>query len=276
MVVYKIDGIGNDFCLISFLHNKDDFKEFEPKLANPDYIKNLCLSTFDQPVDGLVILLPPDSTTSSALDFQWKFFNSDASTAEMCGNAARAVSWWYYQNEQKKLQINFLAHDLKIQAQIFAPEDVEVSLVKVKTLGPTSTGHFLYDSGVPHLIYLMQQPQFFTPGQIDYKAGTQWADKAKSLRFPKELNAAGSNVTLVWKKSDQHIAAISFERGVENWTMACGTGAMAAATYAEQHLGMEFPITVTMPGGDLRIRTSETSSYLRGPAKILEKKPIQL
>lgn len=274
MEVFEIDGAKNTFALLSFKTEKELFEENKALILSEKFIQNLSASAFGHPVDGVILLLP----AKESYDFIWKFFNSDGSPAEMCGNAARAVSWWFYNHIESKPQIAFLASEIPIKAHVLSAEQVSVSLRRVESLGKTSTGHYLYNSGVPHLVvFIPDNPEIYSEGEIHFEDSQSWRDLAKNLRFPKEWNEKGANVTLVWPTpSVQKVGAVTFERGVENWTMACGTGAMAAAYYAHEQMGFAFPIEVRMPGGILNVNDMTESTILSGPARIIQKKQIDL
>lgn len=278
MEVFKIEGAQNTFVLVSLLQDPEFYQKHLQELTSKIFIKNLCHEALDSPVDGYILLPPSSPQTNPGYDFVWKFYNSDGSSAEMCGNAARAVSWWYHENVQAKKDIKFLARKIPVQAEVMTSERVEVGLKKVESLGKTQTGHYLYNSGVPHVVvFIPDDPEIFVPGQIDFEGSKSWQDLAKALRFPAELDQAGANVTLIWPSPEiQKVYAVTYERGVENWTMACGTGAMAAAYYAQELMGFAFPIEVNMPGGALIIAEQEDKTLLRGPAKVVQKKDVDL
>lgn len=278
MEIYEIDGAKNTFALLSFKTEKQLFDQHREVILSPSFIQNLCAHALGHQVDGAIILPPDELGQDKAYDFVWRFFNSDGSPAEMCGNAARAISWWFYQNIEPKNQISFLASEIPIEACVLGTEHVRVRLRKVKSLGKALTGHYLYDSGVPHLVvFIPDNPEIYSEGEIHYEDSQSWMDLARKLRFPQELNDKGANVTLVWPTPEvQKVGAVTFERGVESWTMACGTGAMAAAYYAHELMGFAFPIEVRMPGGVLYVEDEAESTVLSGPARILQKKNIDL
>lgn len=279
MDIFEIDGAGNNFALLSFLHEESFYKEHYKSLTSDKFIKNICDSALGHPVDGLILIPPIGSAADQKqYDFSWEFFNSDGSQAEMCGNAARAICWWFYENENKKSEISFLASKISVKALIHGLHSVEVTMRKVKTIGKAATGHYLYDSGVPHVVvFIPDDPEVYSDGEIHFEESKSWQDLARKLRYPVELDSKGANVTLVWPSPHvQKVSAITFERGVENWTMACGTGAMAAAYYANQLMGFDFPIEVRMPGGLLQICETPEGTSLKGPAKVLQKIDLNL
>lgn len=297
MKVYRIEGAKNSFALVSFLDantNEDPSGSlvqitnessaiealYKDKTRLSSKAKDLC-KIFKTPVDGCIYIFPHQE-----LDFAWEFFNSDGSDALMCGNAARAVSLWFNQFCKPKLALEFFTPAQHVVAQILtssmnsdtkdgkpiAEGQICVTLNKTKLVAKEGD-HVIYDSGVPHLCVYLNSTD---ANQKTFKqVGEKYFDTAKSLRYPKSLNSKGSNVTYIWADSEDamnrsQIKAMSFERGVEDWTEACGTGAMAAAYYASDVLNMSFPINVQMPGGVLEINESEGKTLLTGPAVVLE------
>ena len=124
-----------------------------------------------------------------------------------------------------------------------------------------STLGFFCNTGVPHLVVPLQN---FS----DYK---DHFERAKTLRFHEEFQPQGTNVTYIEKESATRMRAVSYERGVENFTQACGTGAMAAAFYNLKMHG-ENETNVEMPGGTLIMNLQDLQKpRMTGPAIILGK-----
>ncbi len=274
MKTYLIDGAKNTFALVSFLNGKVDGYKALNKNELASMAHKICIHP-DVEVDGCVFVFP-----NQEMDFSWEFFNSDGSEASMCGNAARAVSYWYYSEVKNKKHVNFKTPTQNLSAEILESDDelkigaVKVWLKSAKFIAEDH-GYKIYDSGVPHLCVYLDNPDI-NDESFDFVRST-FKTEAKSLRFPKVLDEKGSNVTYFWKsrrKSPRHngheLCAVSFERGVEDWTEACGTGAIAAAYYANDNLGVKFPIYVQMPGGVLTIDESESRTSLSGPAQIFK------
>ncbi len=280
MKIHLIDGAQNTFALVSYLGDSN-YVELEILYKNKIQLSKIAKIICKHPsikVDGCVFVFPQKD-----LDFAWEFFNSDGSDALMCGNAARAVAFWYSQFVNNKKLINYYTPSQNVKAEILSSlgsiqsntKDVfyPVSGAVKVWLKPTKfiaedEGHRIYNSGVPHLCVHVKNVDLKDTSFQSVK--DKYFDKARSLRFPKALDSKGSNVTYVWQDPDDllKIKAISFERGVENWTQACGTGAMAAAYFANDYLDMKFPINVQMPGGVLEINEFEGQTSLSGPAQI--------
>lgn len=213
---------------------------------------HLCKSFFGFHTDGLLFLRP-----EKGFDFAWDFYNSDGSHAEMCGNAARCATLFFHEKVKAQKEHQFLTGAGKITGQVLGPEQVKVEMTKIsetKQMSVLGKSGFYVNTGVPHFI-LAQAPD---------------ADLAKRLRKVGDFGPAGANITFVENISEQSLSAVTFERGVENYTQACGTGAVAAAMYLQSLNGQKPLVSVTMPGGTLEIENAETGRqpYLIGPAKI--------
>ncbi len=285
MTVFKIEGAKNSFALASLL-DLDSTKNSNLKNMNKNDLAQCAIKICQHSelnVDGCVFILP-----SKKLDFAWEFFNSDGSEALMCGNAARAVSLWFNTFINAKKTISFFTPAQNVRAEIIdstvmdkntdldilATGRVKVWLKKVKFV-VNEMDFKIFDSGVPHLCVFLNVQEHKDRDFVEL--GVQFFEIAKSLRFPKSLDAKGTNVTYIWLDSSSTqkkplVRAMSFERGIENWTEACGTGAMAAAYCVKEELNYQFPINVQMPGGLLEIGESnleaEVTTTLLGPALI--------
>lgn len=289
MRVYKIEGAKNSFALVSFLNELvvPDSQTEKGREVLSSLAAQIC-SDERILMDGCVFVFP-----SEDLDFSWEFFNSDGSEALMCGNAARAVSMWYHAYVKPKKEIAYKTPAQIVNAQIIShgiwtntkdgkSEELAEAQVRVWLKGAKfvaeDNGYQIYDSGVPHLCVFLNTESDWS---LDFKkVGSLYFEKAKSLRYPKALDKKGSNVTYVWgvdpkisdsdSKKFQNIKAMSFERGVEGWTEACGTGAIAAAYFIKDTFKQDLPIHVQMPGGVLEINELDGKTSLTGPAKVLE------
>tara|TARA_B110001454_G_scaffold219198_1_gene251484 strand:- start:55232 stop:56068 length:837 start_codon:yes stop_codon:yes gene_type:complete len=206
-------------------------------------------------------------------EFKWHFFNSDGSSAEMCGNAARCahkfIQLKYGNLESVSIQTlsgkitstfkNNLFHvqmttpnrtsELKMDVSFFESEVDFTAFKKV-----ASADVYFADTGVPHLVIPVSQ------WDEALKLKATWLFLRKHKHFEK-----GTNVTLVQNQNDGSTKAISFERGVDDFTQACGTGATAAALYVK-HKENKKLVTIAMPGGQLRVDLNQDSPVLIGEA----------
>ncbi|MCX7674502.1 MAG: diaminopimelate epimerase [Bdellovibrionaceae bacterium] len=215
--------------------------------------QRLCQSWVGFRTDGVVFLRPLRQG-----EWEWDFRNADGSIAEMCGNAARVVAAHLGVGGRLKTLAGWVD---------FSPikdDEYEVNwLLDSKRTGSHQwdevfdfQGHpvpyDLVQSGVPHAVVEMDP----------------WPELARELR-QKVGGARGCNVTFVEMNHPGELQAVSFERGVEDFTLSCGTGAVAAALWArELHPDLQ-NFEVSMPGGGFKIRfTAEREGqrvYLRAP-----------
>lgn len=249
----KYSGAGNTFLISKALGDKHlgmDKKQ----------IADLCMSATKEPTDGLIYLhqMGPQS-------YKWDFYNQDGSSAEMCGNAARCVGAFLW-NEEKVERLNLQTIAGNIEVQKIAEEFVvkmpiirsAVMPVKLKIDEQEIWGRYI-DSGVPHFVWEVDVTKEFA----EFKA------KAQTIRSHNFFRPRGTNVTLV-KPQGNVVSAVTFERGVEDFTQACGTGAVAAARVLAKSKEDQF--TIKMPGGDLRVSFDGdiNQPLLQGPALFVE------
>ncbi len=242
----KMSGCGNDFVIIDhrkkFLHGKN-----LSTLA-----KEVCHRKKGVGADGLILI--EDSEKSA---FRWQFFNADGSVPHMCGNGARCAALYASEKNFAFGQFMFETAIGPIQAsvngdqvkvQMFRPTDLKLDF-KIKVRERNVVVSFV-NSGVPHVV-------------ID---GQALKGHASLIRYHKKFKE-GANVNFVTKVDKHHLKVVTFERGVEDFTLACGTGAIASAlVYAEKKM-VENPVSVHMPGGTLTVHFTENYEevFLEGP-----------
>ena len=315
-----IEGAQNSFVVVSFLESYRSLQGVE-RLIEDSSLRSQCVTKlcYKTQVDGCIFVYP-----SKKNHFKWEFFNSDGSLALMCGNAARAICWWYFKRVKAVSPVYFEVNHLvcqekdlrgfqsknksrsknKSKSRSSKSEDLEKdpvhnqgvesqtqviqgeiikkdrpngnqSYVKV-VLGSvhrlaTQSEDIIYDSGVPHNC-CYQEDWNFSPQEAwtQLTQGDCKVEGIKTLRFPSDLDSQGANVTYLWapKLEGSLVSAITFERGVEDWTLACGTGAMAAARFAQDYWDFKSPVNVVMPGGELSVNLEEDRTLLSGPVSI--------
>ena len=222
MQVTKYNASGNDFIIYH-----------DSKITDrSELAKMLCHRQKGVGADGLVVLLP-----HNAYDFVWDFYNSDGSYASMCGNATRAVAHYAI---QKGISLDnkaeFLTGAGVIRAEIngtYVVSDMTEPTILDRDIQEDGENWWLIDSGVPHLVAIRESIDEF-----DLK-------KAKKLRDKYDANV---NICRV---SDEGMWVRTFERGVEDETLACGTGNMACYIRAlELGLVTKEPTKVIAKSGD--------------------------
>ncbi|MBE0491513.1 MAG: diaminopimelate epimerase [Sulfurospirillum sp.] len=207
MQVVKYNASGNDFVIFHTFIKKD-----YSKLA-----QKLCHRQEGIGADGLIVLLP-----NATVDFEWLFYNSDGSVALMCGNGSRACAHYAYTQGLAPASMSFLTGAGKITSLVQG--DVVASQLTppkelAKSFSQEGREWYFYDTGVPHLVTLVDDLSAF--------------DKTLAAKMRYAHNA---NVNFVFfDKKCLHVR--TYERGVEDETGACGTG-MAASFYALYLLGL--------------------------------------
>ncbi len=213
-----------------------------------------------------MVFLEPDNE----FDFVWDFYNSDGGTAEMCGNAARAVSL-YFQQTYSKSSISFRSIVGPVHSNVESPDKITVQLPKVLevALGQISTSGLSYNfvrAGVPHAVVQIESDSAIS--LLREADRMRLRGKVVELKQEKAFLADGVNVTFFQDTNLGQIESVTFERGVENFTYACGTGAIAAAYVLTQGTA-EKPTTVQVPGGTLQVHWQGGHPFLTGPAKVV-------
>lgn len=260
----KVSATGNDFILVDLLSSdlKKLWRREQMKASRVKWVKHLCNRHDGLGADGAVFLEPAKDH-----DFAWDFYNSDGSRAEMCGNAARAVSLYVHVRTGKD-RLAFNTRIGTIQALIQSPKKISVGLPPIeqqewsqwtKSAKEGSGVHFdLIRPGVPHAV--VRVPNLDSLEDLAVLAHTVKRDP----RFKKE----GTNVTFIKHISARKLASVTFERGVEGFTKSCGTGAIAAA-YSLLRGENEKSVEVSVPGGKLSVTWHDGAPILTGPARII-------
>lgn len=233
----KMNGAGNDFVLI-------DNRSRNIQLTREQVVR-ICNRQRGVGADGLFLLVP--SATGKA-EWAWEFYNSDGSTADMCGNGARCFARFIQHKAGAKGQTTFETGAGIITAG-FQGERVTVNLTKPKELalsqkvalndGAVFTVHSL-NTGVPHAIIFV--------GDADKAMVQQWGAE---IRYHKHFAPKGTNVNFVQVLGPNSIRVRTYERGVEGETLACGTGVTASALISSRVHGFKSPVQVQVQGGDL-------------------------
>jgi len=259
---YKMSGCGNDFIIID---NRDRIVD-ETNLR--DFIAGVCRRKMSAGADGLILV-----ENSDKADFRWRFFNSDGSNAEMCGNGARCVSRFACVSDIAGPELSFETEAGIISARIISdrvkirmtdPENMRTDdRIELKN-GPLRVSRI--NTGVPHAIV-----------EVDNIENTDVQRLGREIRFHKAFAPAGTNVNFVCPREDGGISNRTYERGVEDETLACGTGCVGAALVMAHKAGMKSPVSViTKSGGSLIIHYEKKNGrfcniYLEGDARIIYK-----
>lgn len=252
----RASGAQNTFYLINAFEPEagNKFRQFSEK-QKQELARKVCLGFDEFSTDGLLFIYPK-SLADKKYDFAWDFYNSDGSHAEMCGNAARCATLFYHEKIKPEQTVHFFTGAGEISGTVLNSNKVKIEMTPVsqpqvlKVLG--HEGLFV-NTGVPHFVICEQANE----------------DLAKSLRKAPEFGCAGANITFVQILDAQKLTAVTFERGVERFTRACGTGAVAAAFYLRQKEAGS-GVFVLMPGGELFVENIHQGKrpFLTGPVKL--------
>lgn len=257
----KMSGTGNDFILID--HRK-------PRLARemmPEFARLVCRRRFSVGADGLIFIEP-----SEAADFQWAFFNADGSEAEMCGNGARCAARFAYMHGIAPAHMRFEtiagiieANVADVNVSILMTEPKDFRLNRTVRLQDRTVALHSVDTGVPHAVVFVE----------DYD-GFDLTETGRAIRFHADFMPAGTNVNFVRPLKEGGLQVRTYERGVENETLACGTGAAAAALIAAVLGHAASPVDIVTSGGgrlsisfDLHQGKAAANVFLKGPAHII-------
>jgi diaminopimelate epimerase len=252
----KLSGAGNDFIII-------DNRALAIHLTQPQ-INALCTRRTGVGADGLILVEP-----SLHCDFTMKYFNADGFPGSMCGNGGRCAVYFAFMQGVTSAEpehFSFEANSNRYDAEVTNSETVRLHMLDARDFryhmeieGFACT---FVNTGSPHVVIF-----------ADDINAINVAEKGVAIRRNTDFFPEGTNVNFVEITSPSSIALRTFERGVEEETLACGTGAVAAAIISRK-LGKILPnsVKVTVKSGDmLEVSFSENMQNitLTGPAKIV-------
>ncbi len=244
----KYHGTGNDFVIID---NRKILFDRDKK----NLIAKLCNRRYGIGADGLILL-----QNAQGYDFEMIYFNADGNESSMCGNGGRCLV-----DFAKKLGIindkaNFLAIDGQHEA-IIKGKIISLSMSDVNDI-EINTNNCFMNTGSPHYLVF-----------IDNVDEVDVVEEGKKIRYNDRFRGQGVNVNFLEKRNDM-LYVRTYERGVEDETLSCGTGMVAASLYASLKgvLGDDDICNVTTPGGDVKVKFTKhknnifTNIRLEGPA----------
>ncbi|MCX6751525.1 MAG: diaminopimelate epimerase [Candidatus Nomurabacteria bacterium] len=266
-IFYKYHGAGNDFIMIDNRDGNFDIK-------NIDNIKLLCHRRFGVGADGIILLEEPTTSADKqeGYDFKMVFANNDGSMGPMCGNGGRCIVDFAY-NVLKIIKdpqnINFIAVDGEHKAEILGDGQVKLKMQDIKNISTRNDLPFVLCGTTPHNIMFVENLKEFPVFETGRKIRNS------------DSNPNGINANFVEIKDDI-VNVRTYERGVEDETLACGTGAVSVAI-ACSYLNKIKSNTchIKMPGGDLTVEFEKEKNdsykniYLTGPAVCVFKGEIK-
>ncbi len=254
---FKYQGTGNDFIMID---NRLKYFKNDTKLIN-----RLCDRKFGIGADGLICL---ENSSDKDLDFKMVYYNADGNESSMCGNGGRCIVAFAKFLGIVKTECTFEAIDGQHNAKVNKNMEVELKMINVDAVNQYASD-FIVDTGSPHYIRFVENEN-----TIDVKS------EGAGIRYSKNFEKQGINVNFVSIEGNT-LKMRTYERGVEDETLSCGTGVTAAAIVAyDQNLVHQEEIDVIAKGGRLKIKLKKTEKgyediWLTGPTENVFKGEIE-
>lgn len=269
MEFWKYQGAGNDFIMV------DQRSRQWLRRENTEQIAALCDRRFGIGADGLILL-----EQHADYDFEMIYFNADGRESTMCGNGGRCIAAFAYDRGilRNNDHYRFLAIDGAHEAFVLSPDDPDQQNLagqgfyhvdlKMQDVGniQQEDAVFILNTGSPHYVRF-----------VDDTAHLDMRSEGRSVRYSDRFKKEGINVNFVAILPGGRLKIRTYERGVEDETLACGTGVTAAALACAVFNKMECPedgVSVEALGGDLKVRYKPgaragefTDIWLKGPAK---------
>jgi diaminopimelate epimerase len=255
---YKYHGTGNDFLIF------DDRPGTFP--LQSDIIRKLCDRHFGIGADGLMTLSHSDSH-----NFSMHYYNSDGRESTMCGNGGRCMVAFTNRLGLISENVNFTAVDGVHEAIMLRPDYVKLKMQDVKGIHRIDSDYFI-DTGSPHHVRFVK----------DVRSVNVIAD-GRAIRNSEEYGQAGTNVNFVQLEGPGYLSLRTYERGVENETLSCGTGTVASAIAAVFAFQPDiYSFNANAPGGKLKVSFRRTGAeeftdiWLEGPAEFVFEGNIEI
>ncbi len=261
---YKMQANGNDFILFTASQMSVP--------VSPARIRALCARHFGVGADGLIVLEPGGETS-----FKFHYYNADGSRGEMCANGARCALWlarelgWI----EKDVWLSFEAddgrhqgrvNDSSVEVEILSDAQIEEPQASLFKLPPQVRRLYFLNTGVPHAVLWLNQPV----------AAFDLAATGPYLRYHPYFKPRGVNVDIFYIE-DGKIEMRTYERGVEEETLSCGTGVSAVGLiFIKMIEPSATAVDINMPGGSFRFKKRDGSLWLQGPAGIVYQGRITL
>ncbi|MFA7074739.1 MAG: diaminopimelate epimerase [Endomicrobiaceae bacterium] len=257
---YKLTAAGNDFVLI------DNREKIIPEDKHSSLAAKLCDRRYSIGGDGLILL-----EKSDIADFRMRYYNSDGSHASMCGNGGRSIAKFAYELGAVKKNMKFetdaglitaeIKSDTVVNLALYNPKDLKLD-INLQAEGKQFEVSCL-NTGVPHAVIFVDDVE-----KIDV------VKYGRAIRFHKEFSPSGTNVNFVQITDNNTILVRTYERGVEDETLACGTGVTASSIISVIKKKVISPVHIITRGKDNLFVSCLTDGlkisdvYLEGPALV--------
>jgi diaminopimelate epimerase len=234
LIFYKYQGTGNDFIIIDNRNNNIGLSK--------EQVNKLCDRRFGIGADGLMLM-----SDIAGYDFEMVYYNADGNRSTMCGNGGRCMVKFAYDCGLHRSEYFFKAIDGDHKAAIEDNGWIDLKMKDVDKVEILSFSDFVLDTGSPHYVKPVRDVE-----------NTDVVKEGKQIRYSRRFNDEGINVNFVETFKDGNIYVRTYERGVEDETLSCGTGVTASAlVFAHNDNGYN-RVNVKTPGGMLAVEFDKT------------------
>jgi diaminopimelate epimerase len=255
---YKYQGTGNDFIILD--NRTGSYQHLKEK-----QVEQLCNRKFGIGADGLLLM-----NSGTGVDFDMTYFNADGKLGTMCGNGGRCLVRFAYHMGIHKYTYRFSASDGPHEAEIDIHNIIRLKMIDVNKVDE-HMAYSVLNTGSPHFVKFVSDIH-----NVDV------VETGRDIRNSKSYAAEGINVNFVENLGDDAIFVRTYERGVEDETLSCGTGVTASALVAAHNPRGFNRVEVKTPGGNLSVEFNKTGEdsfeniWLCGPAELVYKGEIVL
>ncbi len=252
--IIKAHGTNNTFVII---YNNQNHRLIK---SNIEKICNQFLT------DGLLLVSDHES-----YDYQIDYFNNDGTWETLCANGARCVALLMWKQKKCKKNIHFLAGDGPHKVTINNQQEISLSMrtpiFKTQLIKPNGYEGRFIDSGAKHFATIVTDIN-----------NESIKSEGQKIRYDKIFSPDGTNVNFMKLITTHHIKVWTYEKGIENMVMSCGSGSVAAAFYGYKEKKINSPVKITVPGGELSLKFNAKwdDVWLTGPAVIIDEYEIEI
>jgi diaminopimelate epimerase len=254
----KYQGTGNDFIILD--NRTGDYDSLTEK-----QIKKMCDRRFGIGADGLILLV-----NKPGYDFEMVYFNSDGKSSTMCGNGGRCMVKYAHNIGIHKYTYHFLATDGPHEAEVDNNDVIRLKMQDITDVQEYGS-HAVLNTGSPHYVKF-----------VSNVADIDVVDQGRDIRNSKAYRAEGINVNFVENIGEDRIFVRTYERGVEDETLSCGTGVTAAAIVSSHNDNGFNRVEVKTTGGNLSVEYNKIDDHnfnnvwLCGHAEFVYKGEIEI
>ena len=255
---YKYHGTGNDFIIIDNRINKVELTKQQ--------VHKLCERHFNIGADGLMLM-----NANKHYDFEMMYYNADGNEGSMCGNGGRCMVQFAYDMGLHKRDYSFIACDGEHKALLENNGWIDLKMKDVNDIKTYDISDSILDTGSPH--YVKSVSNIWNYDVVK---------EGKEIRYSNHFKTNGINVNFVEADEEGDITVRTYERGVEDETLSCGTGVTASALVFAHNVNGFNHVNVKTPGGNLAVEFDKTGDcsfkniWLCGPAACSFKGSVEI